>query len=192
MARGRYRRPERGVRCFPPVESEMCSLLPQAQRRRASAIDHSNTRTGRLRGSAPLLWGPGLALRAPGPGVCARRRPSQNDGIRLGEGGADGRNAIFRVAGSEVAEGEGDDAVLEHVLSARRSSYDEFDKLMEFKIASTGGNGEPLSVRNSGCRNSTPPCPRPPPRARRVGSCSWVTDTSCKDLSEGRRVNDQC
>ena len=67
-----------------------------------------------------------------------------------GEGGADGRNAIFRVAGSEVAEGKGDDAVLEHVLESggRKAIFDDFDKLMEFKIASTGGNGEPLSVRN--------------------------------------------
>ena len=70
--------------------------------------------------------------------------------VRLGKGGADGRNAIFRVAGSEVAEGKGDDAVLEHVLESggRKAIFDDFDKLMEFKIASTGGNGEPLSVRH--------------------------------------------
>ena len=48
--------------------------------------------------------------------------------VRLGgEGGADGRNAIFRVAGSEVAEGKGDDAMPSsnsfwRMLGARRSS----------------------------------------------------------------------
>jgi hypothetical protein len=70
--------------------------------------------------------------------------------VRLGAGGADGRNAIFQIAGSEVAEGRRDDAVLELVLEngERREIFDDFAELMEHEFPSMGANGEPLSVRN--------------------------------------------
>merc|ERR1719424_713140 len=60
------------------------------------------------------------------------------------------RDAIFQVAGSQVAEGRGDNAVLELVLekAGRIAIFNDVDELMEFRFPSTGENGEPLSVRN--------------------------------------------
>jgi hypothetical protein len=72
--------------------------------------------------------------------------------VRLGSDGAsrDGRDAIFQIAGSEVAEGRRDDDVLELVLEngERRAIFDDFAKLMEYEFPCMGGNGKPLSLRN--------------------------------------------
>ena len=67
---------------------------------------------------------------------------------RLGSGAR--RDAIFQIAGSEVAEGRGSNAVLELVLenAGRMAIFNDFDELMEFRFPSTGEIGEPLSVRN--------------------------------------------
>ena len=69
--------------------------------------------------------------------------------VRLGAGGAR-RDPIFQIAGSQVAEGRGSNAVLELVLenAGRKAIFNDFDELMEFRFPSTGENGEPLSVRN--------------------------------------------
>ena len=60
------------------------------------------------------------------------------------------RDAIFQVAGSEVAEGRGSNAVLELVLenAGRKAIFNNFAKLMEYEFPCMGGNGKPLSLRN--------------------------------------------